>query len=207
MTGLVVQEPEADGHNHGDQNQHGDAQDVLGGNAGEVTAQAADGVGAGVNQADAVNNLLHTQGGDEGLHLQVADHQAVHQAEDGADGDDDGKDGEQGQLRHIGVETAGVASLLGQNGGQAGGEASHTAGAQVVAGGDQAAGNAQRDDVADGDVLQGVDQVAGAEEFRLHDAHRNDDDQHQDNDGVVRDPAFYLFAGDFLGILHVGRPP
>ena len=35
-----------------------------------------DGGTAGVDQADTVDHLLHTQGSDEGLDLQVADHEA-----------------------------------------------------------------------------------------------------------------------------------
>ena len=35
----------------------------------------ADGGTAGVHKADTVDHLLHTQGSNEGLHLQVADHQ------------------------------------------------------------------------------------------------------------------------------------
>ena len=46
---------------------------------------------AGVDQADTVDHLLHTQGSDEGLDLQVADHEAVAQTHDGADGNDQNK--------------------------------------------------------------------------------------------------------------------
>ena len=60
----------------------------VGGQRGEVLVQGADGGTAGVDQADTVDDLLHTQGCDKGLDFQVADDQAVGQTHNGADGDD-----------------------------------------------------------------------------------------------------------------------
>ena len=77
MAGLVVQEPEADSHDQGDPDQHGNLQDGVGGQRGKVLVQGADGGTAGVDQADTVDNLLHTQGSDKGLDLQVRNDQTV----------------------------------------------------------------------------------------------------------------------------------
>ena len=163
----VVQEPEAGGHDQGDPDQHGDGKEGVLCQCGEVGVQGADGGTAGVDQADAVDDLLHTQGSDEGLDLQVADHQTVAQTHDGADGNDQNEHHGGGQGGHIGVELAGSAFGLRKNAGQTCGKTSQTASGQVVTGGDQTAGNAQSDDVADGHVLEQVDHVRAREEVGM----------------------------------------
>ena len=102
MAGLVVQEPEAGSHDQGDPDQDRDADDGVRGQRGEVLVQGADGGTAGIDQADAVDDLLHTQGSDEGLDLQVADDQTVAQTHDGADGDDQDEDRPGGQGGQVG---------------------------------------------------------------------------------------------------------
>ena len=194
VTGLVVQEPEARGHDQSDPDQHGDADDGVGGQGGEVLVQGANGGTAGVHQADTVDHLLHAQGCDEGLHLQVADHQTVAQTDDGADGDDQDEHHRGGQGVHVGVELTGCALGLRKDAGQAGGKTSQTACGQVVAGGDQTAGDAQRDDVADGHVLEQVDQVCRCKKVRVNDADEQRDEQHQNDNGVVAQPFLYGFT-------------
>ena len=77
VTGLVVQEPEAARHDEGDDDQHRDTEDGIRSQRGEVLVQGADGGTAGVDQADTVDHLLHTQGCDKGLDFQVTDDQPL----------------------------------------------------------------------------------------------------------------------------------
>src|SRR5699024_5649021 len=128
---------------------------------------------------------LHAQSGDEGLHPQVGDDQAVAQADHGADGHDQDKDHDGGHGGQAGIELVGGVRVLRKDAGQAGGETGQTAGRQVVAGGDQAAGDAQGDDVADRNVLQQVDDVGQAEEVGVDDADNEGYEDHQHNDGVI----------------------
>ncbi len=194
MTGLVVQEPEAHSHDQGDPDQHGDLQDGVGGQRGKVLVQGADGGTAGVDQADTVDDLLHTQGSDKGLDLQVRNDQTVAQTHDGADGNDQNEHHRGGQSGHVGVELTGSALGLRKDAGQAGSKTSQTACGQVVAGGDQTAGDAQRDDVADGHVLEQVDQVCRCKKVRMDDADEQRDEQHQNDNGVVAQPFLYGFT-------------
>src|SRR5699024_8106562 len=97
----------ANGHDQGDPDQQGDSQEVVDGDGGEALVQRADGGTAGVDQADTVDHLLHAQSCDEGLHPQEGDHQAVAQADDGADGDDQNEHQPGGQGGHIRIELAG----------------------------------------------------------------------------------------------------
>ena len=202
VAGLVVQEPEENGHDDGDPDQDGDAEEVVDGDGGEARVQGADGGTAGVDQADTVHHLLHAQGGDEGLHPQVRDDQAVAQADHRADGHDQQEDHDGGQGGQAGIELVGRIRVLRKDAGQAGGKASQTAGRQVVAGGDQTARDAQRDDVADGHVFEQVDDVGRAEEVGMDDADDEGYKDHQHNDGVIAKPALDDLAGRFLGSFH-----
>ena len=202
MTGLVVQEPEEDGHNDGDPQQDGHAEEVVDGDGGEAGVQRADGGTAGVDQADTVDHLLHTQSGDEGLHPQVRDDQAVAQADHRADGHDQQEDHDGGHGGQAGIELVGGVRVLRKDAGQAGGETGQTAGRQIVAGGDQTARDAQRDDVADGHVFEQVDDVGRAEEVGMDDADDEGYKDHQHNDGVIAKPALDDLAGRFLGSFH-----
>ena len=207
MAGLIVQEPEADSHDQGDPDQHGDGEEGVLCQCGEVGVQRADGGTAGVHQADTVDHLLHTQGSNEGLHLQVADHQTIAQADDGADSNDQNEYQRGGDGGHVGVELAGSAFGLRKDAGQAGGKTGQTASRQVVTGGDQAAGNAQRNDVADGHVLEQVDHVGAGEEVGVNDANDQSDGQHHYDNGVVAEPLAHSLAIQFFGSFHDRQPP
>ena len=124
-----------------------------------------------------------------------------------ADGNDQNEHHGGGQGGHIGVELAGSAFGLRKNAGKAGGKTSQTACGQVVTGGDQTAGNAQRDDVADGHVLEQVDHVGAGEEVGVHDANDQSDGQHHHNNGVVAEPLAHSLAIQFFGSFHDRQPP
>ena len=207
VASLVIQEPEADSHDQGEPDQHGDGKEGVLCQCGEVGVQGADGGTAGVHKADTVDHLLHTQGSNEGLHLQVADHQAVAQTHDGADGNDQNEHQRGGDGGHIGVELAGSAFGLRKNAGKAGGKTSQTASGQIVTGGDQAAGNAQRDDVADGHILEQVNHVGAGEEVGVNDANDQSDGQHHYDNGVVAEPLAHSLAIQFFGSFHDRQPP
>ena len=204
VAGLVVQEPEARGHDQSDPDQHGHTDDGVGGQRGEVFVQRADGGTASVHQTDTVDYLLHAQSCNKGLHLQVADHQTIAQTHDGADGNDQNEHHGGGQGGHIGVELAGSAFGLRKNAGQTCGKTSQTASGQVVTGGDQTAGNAQSDD---GHVLEQVDHVGAGEEVGVHDANDQSDGQHHHNNGVVAEPLAHSLAIQFFGSFHDRQPP
>ena len=98
------------------------------------------------------------------------------------------------KMKTTGVELAGSALGLRKDAGQAGSKTSQTACGQVVAGGDQTAGDAQRDDVADGHVLEQVDQVCRCKKVRMDDADEQRDEQHQNDNGIVAQPFLYGFT-------------
>ena len=124
-----------------------------------------------------------------------------------ADGNDQNKHHRGGQGRHICIEFTGSTFGLCKDAGQTCCKTSQTACGQVVAGGDQAAGNAQRDDVADGHVLEQVDHVGAGEEVGVNDANDQRDGQHHHNNGVVAEPLAHSLAIQFFGSFHDRQPP
>ena len=181
MAHLVVQEPEERAEERRHKEQIGQVEavgvaDAAGDELNVALLEAADGLRVGRHEAEAVDDGLGAQRGDEGRDLELRDDDAVEQAQAGADGDDDQQHEEHVHFRQLG-QTAGIVGALDQDAGEAGGQTGLTAGGQVCALGDEAAGDAERDQEADRGVAHQVAEVFPGEEVVLRDA---DDDRHDD---------------------------
>ena len=148
----------------------------------EALLEAADGLRVGDDKAKTVDDGLGAQGGDEGGNLQQGDDGAVEKAQRRAD---DHNDQQHNKHIHLGdhlPKLAGVVALLDQDTGKAGGQTDLTAGGQVSALGDEAAGDTERDEEADGGVAHEVAEVFPGEKVVLGEADDDrDDDQHHDD--------------------------
>ena len=69
-----VQEPHQGPHHNGDDDEQRNTQNGLGGEVRVIGSVAAQRHGPGVHETDAVDNGLHTQGGDKGRHLEFGNY-------------------------------------------------------------------------------------------------------------------------------------
>ena len=201
MPCFIVQEPHERADNQGDDGDIGEyaVAHIAQRNAGIGGLQRADGLRAGIYQADAVYQRLHAQRGDEGRHLQLGDDRAVDRADQRADGQHAQQHQRDGQIAQRRIELVGVvARALQKNGRQACGKACHAARAQVGALGNQAARHAQRDDEAHGGVGQQVAEVGLGEEIGAENAYQRRHQQDAHDDGAVADEAQHLAGGEAI---------
>ena len=194
MASLVVEEPHEQAHQQCGEQQIGQeaavaaqdaAEEVAAGQGPVALLEAADGLVAGDDLADAVDQGLHTQGGDEGGNLQKGDDAAVHRAEAGHDGQGDQQGHEPGHVGHPVKHPGAVIQGLLHHGGKAGGQTHLAARRQVRALGDQAPGHAAGDDEPGGHVGDQVAHVVSAEEVLAVGPGDNGQQDDQENNGVI----------------------
>ncbi len=206
VPGLVIQEQHIGPYDDGENGQIRNGAQGAQGHLGIGALEAAQGVVARHHGAEAVDNGLHAQGGDEGGHFQESDDAAVNGSEHGHDDDDQQQGREPRKVRHPGQSPGGVVHALEHHGGKAGGEAHLTAGGQVRALGNQASGDTAGDDEPGGHVDHQILEVSGLEEVIRNAAHHKGQEQNENNDGVVGQEIHDGLRGNF-SILHGFSPP
>ena len=206
MAGLVVQKQHEQSHENGEDGQVGDAAQGAQGHLGVRALKAAQGVVARHHGAEAVDDGLHAQGGDEGGDLQKGDDTAVDGPEDAHDDHHQHQRQKPGDVRHPGQGPGGVIHALEHHGGKAGGEAHLTACRQVRTLGDQAPGHAAGDDEPGGHVDNQVFKVVRCEKVIRNDADHQGQNNNQDDNRVVGQKILDSFRVDPF-ILHFFSPP
>ena len=205
MAGLIIDEPEEQAEHQRHEEEVGQVEALHAGadtpvdELGVHLLEAADGLGVGDHQGNAVDDGLGAQGGDKGRNMQLGDDEAVDQAPYQANGDHDQEHQANVHFRHELPQPAVVVAALAQDARDHGGKAHLAAGGQIGALGNQAAADTQGNQETHGSVAHQVAQVAPGEEIVLQAAHDDGGDEQQENNGIAGDkfPNFLAEAGIF----------
>ena len=193
MPGLIIQQPHENADDQGKEEQVGnDPKERAVGHSLVGVLQAALGIVAGVNLANAVDDGLHAQGGYKGRNLQPGNDHTVDHTEEGRNGYSDQETHNDRQIRHIGEEPCAISHLLEDCSSHAGAQPHQTAGGQVRALGDETAGNTGSDDKPGSDVDDQIFAVVQGPEIGLGETDCQNHNGDDDNDGVVGQKVAYL---------------